>query len=114
MSGTFTLDWDAWQAQYAAWYRRHGRELVPVAKAIPGKNFLADEILGTYRLPSGRIAELSEITFPNLTERDPATGRLLDGHHRSIGITFADDRSGKVVASFEELEHELGLEVTTS
>jgi hypothetical protein len=103
------IGWNDWQAEWSAWLAAHPG-LTPVPKAIPGKNFLADEILGTFRLPTGRTVELSEVTFPNLEERDPETGRLLDYHVRGIGLTWVDDRTGNVVHSFDELEAELAKE----
>lgn len=102
----FPLDWDEWRSQWIDWLAAH-RELLPTRQQIPGKNFLADEILGTYRLPSGRMVELSEITFPNLQERDAETGVLLHYEVRAIGLTWVDDRSGTVVHSFPELEEAL-------
>jgi hypothetical protein len=102
----FPLDYDDWRAEWSVWLARH-RELRPVRKAIPGKNFLADEILGTFKLPDDRSVELSELTFPNLSERDPQTGRLLQHELRAVGLTWVDDRRGTVVHSFAELEHEL-------
>jgi hypothetical protein len=87
------INWDDWRAEWSAWLAEH-RELAPVRKAIPGQNLMADEILGTYRLPDGRTVELSEVTF-------------LD--ERGVGLTWVDDRSGNVVHSFDELEAELGL-----
>lgn len=106
---SLAVDWENWRSDWLAWRDKHAAHLELVPKAIPGKNFLADEILGTYRLPSGRTVELSEVTFPNLVERDAATGRLLDYTVRAIGLTWVDDRSGMVVRSFAELEVELGL-----
>jgi hypothetical protein len=103
----FPTDWDAWHTEWSAWLAAHP-QLTPVPKQIPGRNFLADEILGTFRLPSGRTAELSEVTFPNLVDRDSATGRLLDERRRLVGVTFTD-RSNLVVDSFAELETALAL-----
>lgn len=102
----FATDWDEWNGQWRQWLNGHRHRMTSVPKAIPGKNFLADDIIGTYRV-GGRIVELSEVVFPNLSERDPATGRLLEGRVRAIGLTFADDRSGNVVHSFSELEQSL-------
>lgn len=106
---TFPLEWQQWSDEWRSWILRHSTVLQPAAKAIPGQNFLADEIIGTFRLPSGRVVELSEVTFPNLEKRDPTTGRLLDFRVRGVGITWADDRTGDVVHSFRELEVTLGL-----
>jgi hypothetical protein len=110
----FTLDWDEWQKEWHTWIAHHP-ELTRTRKVIPGKNFLADEIIGTFRLPNGRIVELSEVTFPNLVDHDPKTGMLTHDYVRGIGLTWTNDLSGKisedkrgiVVHSFTELEAEL-------
>jgi hypothetical protein len=100
---TLPMDWDQWQAEWREWRSAHP-ELKTVRKAIPGKNFLADEIIGTFKMPNGRTVELSEVTFPNLVERDPQTGQLSNDYVRGIGLTWVDDRAGTVVHSFAELE----------
>lgn len=107
---TFPIEWNAWRAEWVAWLEDHGAELERVPKAIPGRNFMADEILGTFRVSSGRRVELSEVTFPNLSERDPETGRLLDHRNRYVGMVWVDTRQGPLVGSWAELERELGLE----
>ena len=47
---TFPLDWDNWRDDWRLWLDKHADALTPTPKAIPGQNFMADEILGTYRL----------------------------------------------------------------
>lgn len=78
----------------------------------PGKNFIADEVLGTWSV-NGRNVELSEVTFPNLSERDE-NGRLKQFQVRYIGITFgtgggSDAPDSPLVSTFAELERELGI-----
>jgi hypothetical protein len=106
----FPIDWDRWTRDWTVWLRRHP-ELEPARSAIPGKNFLADEVLGTFKVRRGTV-ELSAVTFPNLEERDAATGRLLDHHVRMVGLTWVKEggpRENVVVGSFAELETALGL-----
>lgn len=108
------LDWDEWRREWQTWRLEHAYALEPRPKCIPGKNLLADEIIGTFCvLPTGRTVELSEVTFPDLTTRD-ARGNLTGATVRGIGLTFADDRTGNVVHSWPELETALGLEVAPS
>lgn len=102
---TLPLDWDEWRRQWNEWRNSHSEILKPASKFKPGKNFLADEILGVYSV-NGRLVEISELTFPNLSERDER-GFLLRHDVRAIGLTF--EEGGTVVHSFEELERELGI-----
>jgi len=108
------LDWDEWRKEWKAWKSAHEDDLRPIGamrSAFPGKNFLADEVLGVWKV-NGRAVELSEVVFPNLSERDAATGRLIEKRIRSIGITFdgvGTKGTGAVVGSFAELENALGL-----
>lgn len=100
---TFPLDWDQWRRDWAKWETASGLRKAPRNPwARKGKNFLADSVLGVYRTRSGRTVELSEVTFPNLSERDAATGRLLSFETRYIGLTFEDGETG-LVRSFTEL-----------
>lgn len=120
---TFPIGWDEWRKEWSEWlhagqkpnthYRpglnHYGRS------PFPPKNFLADEVLGVFRIGS-KIVELSEITFPNLSERDES-GRLIEKRVRMVGITYwvnngekEGTESGGVVSSFAELEAALGLE----
>lgn len=99
------LDWDEWRTLWAEWRTAHP-EIARVRSPFKGKNFLADEILGVYRV-GARTVELSELTFPNLSERDES-GRLIDGHARMIGLTFADGATA-LVRSFAGLEEALGI-----
>lgn len=102
---TLPLDWNEWRAEWSGWRASHADNLKPARKFKPGKNFLADEILGTFKV-NGRLVEISELTFPNLSERDER-GFLIHKDVRAIGLTFED--GGTVVHSFQELERELGL-----
>lgn len=104
------LDWDEWRKQWREWLRAHSASFKETRERFPGKNFLATEILGTWKV-NGRTVELSEVTFPNLTDRDPQTGILKHYDVRAVGITYGIgvDGSGTVVHSFAELETELGL-----
>lgn len=108
----FPLDWDEWRKEWNAWKSDHADDLRPTSFRFPGKNFLADEILGTWSI-NGRNVELSEVRFPNLSERDER-GSLKHFDVRGIGITFgtaagSDAPDNPVVHSFAELEHELGI-----
>lgn len=104
----FPTDWNEWWKVWTAWKRHH--DLLPTSYRFPGKNLLADEVLGTFSI-NGRNVELSEVTFPNLSERDE-NGRLRDHRVRMVGITFGIgvDQAGAVATTFAELERELGLD----
>ena len=103
----FPVPWDDWRPLWQAWLARqleHGT-FAPTAWRFPGKNFLADEILGTWSV-AGRNVELSEVTFPSL---EPGTR---GERRRYVGVTFgtgAGADSGPVVGTFVELEQALGL-----
>lgn len=102
---TFPLDWNAWIEEWQTWKEKHRSELRPTSWKFPGKNFLADEIIGTYSI-RGRNVELSEVRFPVFGERPPREARY-------IGVTFgtgAESDGGGVVSSFAELEELLGLD----
>ena len=102
----FPLDWNEWCKEWHHWKNDHQSVLKDTRHRFEGKNFLATDILGTWKV-NGRIVELSEVTFPDF-RRDPATGRLPYNDRRGIGLTFTDD-SGTVVHSFTELESALGM-----
>jgi hypothetical protein len=104
---TLPLDWDEWRNEWSEWLTANRHRLGETRERFPGKNFLADERLGTWKV-NGRLVELSEVTFPNLTERDDE-GRLIRETVRGIGITYGigADAAGAVVHSFHELEREL-------
>lgn len=100
----FPLDWNEWRKQWNEWKRSETRLLKSNYK-FPGKNFIADEVLGVYGISfsdgSGRVVELSETTFMGT---------------RGVGITYAsgDQRfvpseigGNNVVYTFGELEREL-------
>lgn len=101
----FPLEWNAWREQWAAWLaeQREAGTLRPTSFRFPGKNFLADEVLGTWSV-NGRNVELSEVTFPALGERPRRDVRY-------VGVTYGTgaDADGAVVPTFAELERELGI-----
>lgn len=99
----FPIDYDEWRAEWRDWL---GRQTFGRVRKSPfeGKNFLADEILGVWRI-GGQAVELSSVTFPNLSERDER-GRLIEKRNRMVGIT-REDGSTAVVRGFQELEDAL-------
>lgn len=100
------LDWNEWETMWRDWLTTNGEHLHETRRRFPGQNFLAVDYLGTWRVGS-EIVEMAAVIFPNLSERDE-NGRLLDTHHRFIGLTF-EWRDPCVVASFAELEQQIGL-----
>lgn len=108
----FPADWTEWQQQWSTWRSAHGLRLS--TQRIRGKNFLADEVLGTFKIRPGEVAELSAVTMPNLTERD-ANGRLIEKRCRYVGITWlgelASGINGGLVSTFSELEQALAAGV---
>ena len=101
------LDWDKWRTEWADWLQRNQGEMHYLRSSpFKGKNFLADQILGVWRI-SGRTVELCEMTFPNLEDRDER-GMLIREERRRIGVTFADGETA-VVGSFAALEKVLGI-----
>lgn len=106
---SFPLDWNEWSYQFAVWIteQTESGKLKRSSYKFPGKNFMADEILGVWEITlpdsSSRVVELSETTFMEF---------------RGVGITYAagderylpsdlgDDRSN-VCHTFAELEAEL-------
>jgi hypothetical protein len=103
----FPMDWNAWRVLWGAWLAEQEANgtLTRSSFRFPGKNFLADEILGVWRV-EGRTAELSETTFPSL---EPGSR---GAHHRFVGVTFgtgAGMEAGGVAGTFEELERALGI-----
>jgi hypothetical protein len=107
-SNPLPMDYFEWRTEWSDWLQRNQDRLHHLRERSPfrGKNFLADEVLGVWRV-NGRTVELSSVTFPNFEDRDPVTGRLLEGYKRRIGITFEDGTD--VVDTFAELERVLGL-----
>lgn len=108
----FPIDWNEWKTLWDAWKLEHADRLRPTSFRFPGQNLLADEKLGTFSI-NGRNVELSEVTFPNLSERDE-NGRLKSHRVRYVGITFGtgagtDAPDNPVVGTFADLERELGL-----
>lgn len=94
--------WKAWQSEPHPWKQSRGKDVPRTLDVHP--NFLANEILGYWKLHDGPWVELSEVTMP----------RGLTGDRvRYIGITYANenerwtpDKKG-IVGSFAELEAEL-------
>lgn len=112
-SDPFPLDWNEWRTQWNEWRdNAHGLNHYS-HNPFPPKNFLADEVLGVFRV-GANIVELSEVTFPNLSDRDE-NGRLIDRRDRYVGITYwiggetQGCESGGIVSSFAQLETALGL-----
>jgi hypothetical protein len=105
----FPLDWNEWRKEWNEWREAHADALKTTRERFPGKNFLATEKLGTWNI-GGRIVEMSEMTFPNLTERDES-GRLKRYDIRGIGLTFGVGVAGEgdVVHSWDELNEALGI-----
>jgi len=101
----FSLDWNEWRREWRDWSAAHADRMAPTRSPFQGKNFLADEVLGVWKV-NGRTVELSEMTFPNLGERDER-GALIHKDVRRIGVTFQDETA--VVGSFAKLEEVLGL-----
>lgn len=112
---TFPMDWDEFDNQFTAWFVGHLRSdrLRRTSFRIPGKNFMADEVMGTYHVAgpdgsheSGRNVEIATFVFPALGERPHRD-------ERCIGLTFSrggDDREASpVVRSFAELDEALGF-----
>jgi hypothetical protein len=98
----FPLDWHAWRAEWDAWRQAHADHLKSTVYKFEGRNVMTDEVLGVWHV-NGRNVELSEVYFG---VRDPV---------RYIGITFGtaagcDRPEAPLVASFAELEHELGID----
>lgn len=106
-TSTLPMDYNEWRSEWREWREAHAAQLIDVRRSpFKGKNFLADEVLGVWKV-NGRTVELSSVTFPNFEDRDPDTGRLLEGYKRRIGVTFEDDTD--VVDTFAQLEKVLGL-----
>lgn len=102
----FPIDWNEWRAEWKeqrSTLRLDGKTSVPRGM-FPGRNFLADEVLGVFRTQDGRWVELAEVTFP-------ALGR--DGvPHRYVGLTFDDgndSREAVLAESWDELRSLLGV-----
>lgn len=105
---TFPLDWDKWRDEWTTWLGQNIQRMKLARSPFPGKNFLADEILGCWEI-DGKLFELSEVVFPNLEDRDER-GNLIRGDKRRIGITFREgDGENVVVGSFADLETAIGL-----
>lgn len=111
----FPIDWDEWQAQWQEWLADNVHRLHRTSLRAPGKNFLADKILGiwgiNYANGSGTAVELSEVTMP-----DFGAGRGWATRKRYVGITWipgpGKTEAGGVVESFAELEAALGFDHT--
>ena len=104
---TFPVDWTEWRKEWGEWRTAHAADLQPTSWNFGPKNFLADEILGSWNV-NGRPVELSEVTFPDLS----VPGSAYSGErNRFVGITFGSSvPETALAASFEELERALGIE----
>ncbi len=103
---TFPLDWNEWRAEWAEWKNAHDLKRPRENPwRYKDKNFLADAILGVYRV-NGRTVELSEVTMPNFGARPREDFRY-------VGLTFDNGETG-LAHSFTELETALGLARVTS
>lgn len=122
----FPTDWNVWRAQWSEWKAAYAAHLKPLPRWAWGlypeqKNFMADEIMGrwlinegTPGLDDGVVVELSEVTFPNLEDRDE-NGRLLHTTNRFVGLTFRTfgwtvAPENCLVSTFAELEQKLGIQ----
>lgn len=106
------IDWDKWRRVWDE-YRRDLERRYGVRRGVdgdpfPGKNMLADELLGLWTVgqPGGEHpVELSEVTFPAFGKR--WTGERV----RYIGVTIdgvgLEGRS-ELAATLEELDQILG------
>lgn len=100
---SFPLDWDEWQSEWNQYRAAMDQRWTKTTK-FRGKNFLADEVLGAWKV-NGRTVELSTGTFPNFSERDER-GNLKHYDRRFIGVTLGigvNAESGPVIYSFAEL-----------
>ena len=112
----FPVDWSEWRPLWDAWITEQLEtgQLTRSSYRFPPANFLADEVLGVYgvRGPNGtgRAVELSEVTFPDLSESASKRGR--PSMARYVGVTFGSGsgtESGGIASTFGELERALGL-----
>ncbi len=98
----FKLDWTEWRSvQWRDWFPSSG--LVRTDKKIPGRNLLADDIIGTFTY-NGEVVELSEVVMPDFGVRPETKSRY-------VGITWlgsnGESVNGGLVESFAELESAL-------
>jgi hypothetical protein len=100
----FPLDWNEWQREWHAWRSKHSADLKGTRDRFPGRNFLANDRLGTWKV-NGRLVEMSEVTFPDFGAR-PRGDDI-----RGIGLTFGVgvNSEGTVVHTWDELNEVLGL-----
>lgn len=106
----FPIDWNAWRTELHDWLAAHP-ELHAVSKrgtpfADVDRNLMADEVIGLFRLPGGRLVELSEVTFPDLSRPSWSAER-----RRYVGVTFDGPgamSSGDLCESWADLERQLG------
>jgi hypothetical protein len=105
----FPADWTEWRAEWKEWLARQERSQTFTLSTwrFPDKNFLADEVLGVWRV-NDRTVELSEVTFPDLSQ-PPYRAET----RRYVGITYGQAsgiEDGGLASSFEELERALGID----
>jgi len=106
---TFPMDWPEFEGQWQRWLADH-REvdwIRPTSRRFAGRNFMADEVMGTFHIvgtdrthESGRDVEISTFRFPALGDRPYR-------EVRHIGLTFSRGgdmtEAGPVVSSWAEL-----------
>ena len=105
----FPTDWNAWRMMWDDWKAENKTHLCRTSFKFGGKNLLADEVLGIWRV-GDRTVELSEVTFPDCSGHTRDTLRY-------IGITYgtgAGTEAGPLVRTFAELEEALKIAKTPS
>lgn len=109
---TLPIDWDAWRTELHDWLAEHPEVHAVSKRGTPfygvDRNLMADKVIGLFRLPSGRIVELSEVTFPDLTQPAYRADKI-----RYVGVTFdgpGAESSGGLYGSWTALAAALGLE----
>lgn len=107
---TFPIDYVEWKREWTQWRNKHANQLMNTRHYFAGRNLLADEVLGTWRI-RGVYVELSAVTMPNFGKRNADNVRYVGisrGNVIGDRLVMDTDLSG-VVASWEELDKELGL-----
>lgn len=104
----FPLDWNEWREMWDEWRATRSADILKRSSyKFPGKNFIADEVLGVWGITfpdgSGRAVELSETTFMGTRGIGITYGA---GGERYVPSDLGDNRPN-VVHTFAELEKEL-------
>lgn len=95
---TFPVDWDEWNGEWREWMTNNRHQFTASTVKFPGKNMLADDVIGIYNVAAG-VVELSEVTMPDFGARPERKLRF-------VGITWMVDGktvNGGLVDSFAEL-----------